>query len=235
MPLPSCPFDPTKSIFAGLSIIQLKISPALSGITSATDTLTKTAHGLKVGQGVVYVSGTGFTGLTAGLTYYVTAVPTADTFKVSATVGGAAISVGTSTVGVFQPIVIFEAANLDDDPEQETKAIQRPDSKGVLRNARSVRTKAQEKWTFGLDEVKRLLDIFGGKFSGRVTATASLWLPDVDDLSGKCALVSESDFPCTITRDGKVTHGNGDFSKASIKIESNKLGEVSWTADATIP
>ena len=180
------------------------------------------------------MSGTGFTGLLAGTTYYVTAVPTADTFSVAATVGGAAIAVGTSTVGVFQPIVIFEAANLSDDPDQEVKSIQRPDIKGVLRNARSVRTKAQDKWTFGLDEVKRLLDIFNGSLSGRATGTCSLWLPDVDDATGKCALQSEADFAVTVTRDGKVEFGNGDFSKATIKIESNKVGDLKWTPDATV-
>ena len=232
MALPTSPFDATKSIFAGLSVIQLKLSPALSGVTSATTTVTKTAHGLVDGQQVIYVSGTGWTGLTASNVYYVGFL-TADTFTLSATKGGAAIAVGTSTVGVFQPVIVFEAAQIDDDPDQEIKALERPDAKGTLRKVRQVRTKASDKWTFGLDEVKRLLSIFSGALSGRVTGTCTLWLPDVDDASGKCALKSMTDFACTVTRDGKVTFGGGDFSKATIKIESNYAGDMAWTADGS--
>jgi hypothetical protein len=157
--LPTSPFDAAKSIFAGLSVIQLKIG---------------------------------------------------------------------------QTPLVFEAPQLDDDPEQETKSLPRPDAKGVLRNARTVETKANEKWTFGLDEVKRLLDIFNGALRGRVDCTATLWIPDPDDESGKIALKSEEDFPCTVTRDGKLTFGNSDFSKATIKIESRKSGNVTWTADADL-
>jgi hypothetical protein len=157
--LPSCPFDAAKTIFAGLSIVQLKI--------------------------------------------------------------------GETTL-------IFEASQLDDDPEQETKSLPRPDAKGVLHNARTVETKANEKWTFGLDEVKRLLDIFGGTLRGRKEATVTLWVPDPDDETGTVALKSEDDFPGTVTRDGKITFGNSDFSKATIKIESRKVGDVTWTADADI-
>lgn len=158
MSLPTSPFDASKSIFAGLSVIQLKI----------------------------------------GVTTYV-----------------------------------FEASNLDDDNEQEIKSVQRPDSSGTLRKARTVQTKANEKWTFGLDEVKRLLDIFGGHLRGRKSATCTLWIPDPDDASGKVALKSEDDFPVTVSREGKLSFGNSDFSKVSILIESNKIGDVTWTADAT--
>jgi len=231
MALPSAPFDTANSIFAGLSVVKLQLDPQITGITAATDTLTKTAHGLAVDQAFTYVSGTGFTGLTAGVTYYVVAVPSADTFQVSGTIGGAAITVGTSTAGVIAPVVIFEAAQLDDDPQQEMKYIDRPDSTGVLRHARGVRTKSFENFTFGLDEVKRLLEIFAGSMSGRRTGYCTLWIPDPDDATGKVSLKSEADFACTITRDGKITHGNSDFSKVTIKIESNKIGEVTWTRD----
>ncbi len=62
MALPSAPFDPAQSIFNGLSVIQLKLTPSVSGFTAATDTVTKTAHGYTVGQGLVFKSGTGWTG-----------------------------------------------------------------------------------------------------------------------------------------------------------------------------
>lgn len=233
MPFPSAPFDAAQSIFNGLSIIQLKLSPALTGVTAATDTLTKTAHGLINGQGLIYTSGTGFTGLTASTTYYVISAAT-DTFKLSATVGGVALTPGTSSAGAFQPVLVFEAAKLEDDPEQEIKTLSRPDARGVMRAVRGVRTKGQEKWTFELDEVKRLLPLFSGALIGVKSGTCTLWIPDVDDASGKCALKSENDFACQVSRDGKMGHGGGDFSKATIKIESRKAGDVTWTADATI-
>lgn len=234
MPLPSAPFDAAKSIFAGLSVIQLKLLPQLSGVTAATDTLTKVAHGLQVGQLVQFVSGTGFTGLVAGTNYFVVAAPSADTFKLAATKAGAAIAVGTSTDGVFAPVAVFEVEQLDDDPEQEEKELQRPDAAGVLRTVRTVQTKSVEKFTFGLSEVKRLLEIFGGALSGRVNGTATIWIPDPDDASGKVSLKSEDDFACVITRDGKLTFGNSDFSKASIRLKSLKTGPIAWTADATV-
>ncbi len=135
---------------------------------------------------------------------------------------------------IGEQLVVFEAAQLDDDPEQEVKHLPRPNRKGRLYNARSVETKASEKWTFGLDEVKRLLEIFGGKLRGRITCQATLWIPDPDDADGKCALKSEDNFDCVVSRDGKVTFGNSEFSKATIKIESLKSDDVTWTADAIV-
>lgn len=232
MALPSAPFDPAQSIFNGLSVIQLKLSPALSGVSAATTVLTKTAHGLVVGQAIIYsTAGTGWTGLTLASTYYVVAVPSADTFSISATVGGSAIAVGTSSAGGFQPVLVFEATQLDDDPEQEMKYLARSGMDGVVRNVRAIRTKANDKFTFALDEVKRLLSIFGGALHGRKVGTCTLWVPDVDDASGKCALKSMADFDCVVSRDGKMTHGNSDFSKTSIKIESLEGAPITWTAD----
>lgn len=63
-------------------------------ITNASPgVVTWTAHGLAVGSPVVFTTtGALPTGLTAGTTYYVRTVLTADTFTVSATQGGAAIN-----------------------------------------------------------------------------------------------------------------------------------------------
>lgn len=232
MPLPTAPFDPLKSIYAGLTVVQLKLLPQLTGVTAATDTLTKAAHGLVVGQLVQFVSGTGFTGLVAGTNYFVVATPTADTFKVSATKGGTALTPGTSSVGVFAPVSVFEVADLSDNPDQELKYLSRPDAAGVLRNVRAVETKGNEKWTWGLDEVKRLLEVFGGALRGRKNATATIWIPDVDLPAGTVALKSENDFPVIVTRDGEVKFGGGEFSKATMKVESMKSGNVTWAADA---
>jgi hypothetical protein len=234
MALPTAPFDAAKSIFNGLSVIQLVLEPNITGVTAATDTVTKTAHGLTVGRALKYVSGTGFTGLTAGSIYYVVDVGSSSTFKISATPGGSAISVGTSSAGVFTPVHIFEATKLDDEPESEVKHLPRPDARGVIRNVRSVRTKSVEKFKFDLDEVKRLRELFGGAMVGRKEGTCTLWVPDVDDDTGKCALKSENDFACTVSRDGNISHGGGEFSKSTIMIESNKTGDITWSADVSV-
>ena len=72
---------------------------ALTSISNASPAVfTKTAHGLSVNDDLVLsTSGALPTGLTVGTIYYVKTVPTADTFTVSATVGGAAIN--TSSAG----------------------------------------------------------------------------------------------------------------------------------------
>jgi hypothetical protein len=232
MSIPSAPFNTAKSLFAGLSVIVLKLVSTVTGVTAATTIVTKTAHGFLTGQAIRYISGTGFTSLVANSIYYVTKID-ADTFSISATPTGSAISVGTSSAGIFQPVQIFECPKVDNKLEQEFKDISRPDSRGVLRKVRTVTTKEQESYDFVMDEAKRLLDIFGA-LAGRVTGYATIYAPDPDDASGKCALVSETDFACTVTRGGDMTFGDSDFTKPTIHIESNKAGAITWTADASI-
>jgi len=69
----------------------------ITGITSATDTLTKASHGLTDGDRVVFADmGTLADGVVnPWQAYYV--VNSATTFKVSATSGGSAITLGTAT------------------------------------------------------------------------------------------------------------------------------------------
>lgn len=234
MALPTAPFNAAKSIFAGKSVIQLKIAPALTGVTAATDTITTgAAHGLSVGQQVIFNSGTGFTGLVGGTAYFVVLVPTATTFKISATSGGAALTPGTSSAGSFQPVQIIESRLLKHGDDAEYKEIQRPDSSGILRTVRKVKTKGGETWKFEMDEAKRIVDVFSGALAGFVTATATLWLPDPQDASGYVALKSETDFTCTIGRDGELGFGDSDFTKATLMLTSTKQGPVLFTADAT--
>jgi hypothetical protein len=231
MSLPSSPFVSARSLFAGKSVIQLKTAPALSGVTAATTIITTlAAHNLLTGDQVIYNSGTGWTGLVAATNYFVTVLSSL-TFSVSATSGGSAIAVGTSSVGSFQPVLVFESRLLDSKADQENKDITRPDSSGILRKVRSVTTKREESFMFEMDEAKRLLGIFSGSLSGLVTATCTLWLPDPADSTGNVSLKSETDFACTVYRDGDLKFGDGDFTKANIMIESNKAGSITWTAD----
>ena len=68
----------------------------LASITTATDTIAYTTHGLNAGDVLVYNNGggTSATGLTSGTTYYVIASGlTANAFKVSATDAGTAVDI----------------------------------------------------------------------------------------------------------------------------------------------
>jgi hypothetical protein len=68
----------------------------LASITTATDTIAYTTHGLSAGDVVKYFhgGGTAATGLTNNTTYYVIASGlTANAFKVSATSGGATVDI----------------------------------------------------------------------------------------------------------------------------------------------
>lgn len=103
--------NPANQIYGQLTVRLNTTLPAddgtqLTAVTGATDTLTKTAHGLVTGQKVRYVSGTGFTGLTAAAIYWAIKL-TADTFKLATTLAlakaGTPITVGTSSAGVFTP------------------------------------------------------------------------------------------------------------------------------------
>jgi hypothetical protein len=68
---------------------------------AAPGVITLTAHGYAVNDAVVFsTTGALPTGLTAGTTYYVKTTPTADTFTVAATVGGAAITTSGTQSGV---------------------------------------------------------------------------------------------------------------------------------------
>lgn len=92
---------------------------ALTGVTGANagDLMTKTAHGLLTGDPVTFVSGTTFTGLTAGTKYYAIKA-TADTFQVALTnaaaiAGTAVVLSADGTSGVFQKTENLAAFGFD--------------------------------------------------------------------------------------------------------------------------
>jgi hypothetical protein len=68
----------------------------------ATDTFTDTAHGLAVGDVVVFSANTTLAqGMVRGPAYYVSNVPGANTFKVAASRGGPTISFGSNGSGLI--------------------------------------------------------------------------------------------------------------------------------------
>jgi hypothetical protein len=83
---------------------------AAGGVTAsaATDTFTRAAHGLRVGDPVVFSGLTGGAGITAGTPYYVVSVPSANTFKVSASPGSTALDVTTDlTAGTVTGVLVM--------------------------------------------------------------------------------------------------------------------------------
>lgn len=86
----------TRGLLAAITTNRIAKGTAVTGATSATDTITSTGHGLTDGDKIVFTATGAATGIIAGRIYYVDQQST-DTFKVSASSGGAAITLGTAT------------------------------------------------------------------------------------------------------------------------------------------
>ena len=86
-----------KTLAAGSFTTKEVIAPSFTGVTLPTaaavsGTFTSTPHGLAVGDKVRIASGTGLVGVDTSTTYYVVTAPDANTFTLSATAGGSAIT-----------------------------------------------------------------------------------------------------------------------------------------------
>lgn len=233
MPLPVADFDVLKTLYSGRQIIALGLWGQLTTVTSATTVVTKAAHGLALNQQLRYVSGTGFTGLTVGQFYFVVAAVAADTFSLSATKGGAAITLGTSSAGVFERVEVFASEEITEGGDQTMEELKLPGTDHVVRPLRSVQKEKSENFTYPTPEPRRLLAIFDGAKSGRKIGTAEIWEPDIDDGVTVCALKSEK-FPCEVTRDGDSKVGGGTFTRANLKIKSTKSSAIQWTENAVV-
>lgn len=86
----------TRGLLAAVTTNRISKATAVTGASSATDTITSTAHGLTDGDRIVFRDTSTATGIVAGRAYYVDAVD-ANTFKVSSSSGGTAITLGTAT------------------------------------------------------------------------------------------------------------------------------------------
>lgn len=85
----------TRGLLQSIETNRIAKGSSVTGASSATDTVTSTAHGLANGAAIVFTA-TGATPLVAGRTYFVSSVAT-NTFKVGTTAAGAAITLGTAT------------------------------------------------------------------------------------------------------------------------------------------
>lgn len=234
MALPTAPFNAAKSIYAGKKIIQVVLTTgSITGATAAASsaTITAAAHGFVVGDMVQFVSGTGFTGLTAGTNYFVTAADTG-TFEVSATKGGTAIKISAEgSAGVFAPVEVFESNTLKEGGNDTFEDFKRYGTDGVQRTKRKVLSESSNEISWEVDEAKRLLDIFGGRMNGLAVARGvTVWVQDPNDATGKCALKS-TEFPANITRDGDVTMEKKVV--ATLKAENTGDTPITYTPDAS--
>lgn len=91
----------TKGIIEAISTTATQKGTVVSG-TSATDTITAT-HAFSNGDKVIFTSKGDATNVVEGRVYYVVNISTTVSFKVAATLGGSAITLGTATVSVVKP------------------------------------------------------------------------------------------------------------------------------------
>lgn len=86
----------TKGLLAAISTNRIAKAATVTGASSATDTVTSTAHGLSNDDKIVFRNTGVATNIVAGRVYYVSSVAT-NTFKVSTSLGGAVLTLGTAT------------------------------------------------------------------------------------------------------------------------------------------
>lgn len=86
----------TKGLLAAITTNRVAKGTSVTGLASATDTITETATALADGDKIVFTATGAATGIVAGRTYYVVSKAT-NTFKVAASLGGTAITLGTAT------------------------------------------------------------------------------------------------------------------------------------------
>lgn len=242
MSTPASYLDRTKVVFAAYARTTFEtdafIAAKLTGVTAAGSaaTITKTTHGFVTGDRVLYVSGTGFTGLVPGTAYYAIN-KTADTFELAETptaTAGITISVAGSD-GVFQKVHIFNCEPLTDESgAPELVMLKRRGSDGIEGTVDEEIKSYAAAWSWPLDEAMRLLEIYGGKLNGNVSGYATIAVRDTKDESGKVRMKSER-FYASLIRDGSASFGGGEYTVPKLKLSAKKAdgSQVTWTANAT--
>jgi hypothetical protein len=86
----------TRGLMQAIATNRIAQGIAVTGATSATNIVTATGHGLTTGNKIVFTATGAATNVVAGRIYYVTVIDV-NTFNVSTTSGGAAITLGTAT------------------------------------------------------------------------------------------------------------------------------------------
>lgn len=86
----------TKGLLAAIQTNRIAKGTAVTGLTSATDTITETATALADGDKIVFTATGAATNIIAGRTYYVVSKST-NAFKVATSSGGSALTLGTAS------------------------------------------------------------------------------------------------------------------------------------------
>jgi hypothetical protein len=89
----------TRGILAAVTTNRIAKGTSVTGLSSATDTITETATALADGDEIVFTSTGDATNVVAGRVYYVVS-KTTNAFKVATTPGGTALTLGTSTTNI---------------------------------------------------------------------------------------------------------------------------------------
>ncbi|MDC2953380.1 DUF5309 family protein [Streptomyces gilvifuscus] len=86
----------TRGLLQAITTNRIAKGTSVTGATSATDTITSTGHGLVDGNKIVFTAVGAATNIVPGRVYYVDQID-ANTFKVSTTNGGSALTLGTAS------------------------------------------------------------------------------------------------------------------------------------------
>jgi len=93
----------SRGLFAAITTnLTANETSTVTGLSASTDTITETSTGLSNGDKIVFTDVGASTAITFGRTYYVVNKST-NAFKVAATSGGSAITIGTATVSYRKP------------------------------------------------------------------------------------------------------------------------------------
>lgn len=110
----------TKGLLAAITTnLQAKATSTITGLSAATDTVTETSTGLSNGDQIIFTDVGASTTIFVGRIYYVVSKST-NAFKVAATSGGSAITIGTATVAYRVPWTTTLATSHVDDILQLT-------------------------------------------------------------------------------------------------------------------
>lgn len=138
------------------------------------------------------------------------------------------------SIAVFTPTggtavnLIGKVANYDQSMEFVRREV--PGSDNLLRADRIVPIRQSESFKFELEEVARLVDVFGG-LSGAKQGTVELYIVDPDDAAGKVAIKTNA-FSCLATLEGGINFSANEFSKGTIMFEARE--KITFTIDATV-
>lgn len=105
----------TRGLVEAISTNVVARGTSVTGASSATDTITPAAaHSFTAGDPIIFTDTGDATGIVAGRVYFIKSVSTTVSFKVAATVGGTAITLGTSSSNIDYRVPSGTTTDVDD-------------------------------------------------------------------------------------------------------------------------